>query len=55
MDKIVRVGVTFPPELLKELDETIEEMGLKDIPAVSIVADVCRDDLLFEIDATVLI
>jgi CopG family nickel-responsive transcriptional regulator len=27
MDKIVRVGVTFPPELLKELDETIEEMG----------------------------
>ena len=27
MSKIVRVGVTFPPELLKELDETIEEMG----------------------------
>jgi CopG family nickel-responsive transcriptional regulator len=27
MDKIVRVGVTFPPELLKELDETIDEMG----------------------------
>jgi CopG family nickel-responsive transcriptional regulator len=27
MDKIVRVGVTFPPELLKELDETVEEMG----------------------------
>ena len=27
MTKIVRVGVTFPPELLKELDETIEEMG----------------------------
>ena len=27
MTKIVRVGVTFPPELLKELDETIESMG----------------------------
>jgi CopG family nickel-responsive transcriptional regulator len=27
MTKIVRVGVTFPPELLDELDETIEEIG----------------------------
>ncbi len=27
MTKIVRVGVTFPPELLRELDKTIEEMG----------------------------
>jgi CopG family nickel-responsive transcriptional regulator len=27
MAKIVRVGVTFPPELLKELDETIDIMG----------------------------
>ena len=27
MTKIVRVGVTFPPELLKELDKTIESMG----------------------------
>ena len=27
MTKIVRVGVTFPPELLKALDETIEEVG----------------------------
>ncbi len=27
MTKIVRVGVTFPPKLLKDLDETIEEMG----------------------------
>lgn len=27
MTKIVRVGVTFPPKLLKELDENIEEMG----------------------------
>lgn len=27
MVKIVRVGVTFPPDLLEELDETIEKMG----------------------------
>ncbi|MDH5268028.1 MAG: nickel-responsive transcriptional regulator NikR [Candidatus Bathyarchaeota archaeon] len=27
MAKIVRVGVTFPPELLRELDETISKMG----------------------------
>ncbi len=27
MTKIVRVGVTFPPDLLREMDETIEEMG----------------------------
>ena len=27
VSKIVRVGVTFPPELLRELDETVEEMG----------------------------
>jgi CopG family nickel-responsive transcriptional regulator len=27
MSKIVRVGVTFPPELLKDLDKVAEEMG----------------------------
>ena len=27
MTKIVRVGVTFPPDLLNELDEAIEEIG----------------------------
>ncbi|RLI47183.1 nickel-responsive transcriptional regulator NikR [Candidatus Bathyarchaeota archaeon] len=27
MAKIVRVGVTFPPDLLKELDEIIGKMG----------------------------
>ena len=27
MTKVVRVGVTFPPELLKELDEISEDMG----------------------------
>jgi enamine deaminase RidA (YjgF/YER057c/UK114 family) len=29
------------------------ERGLTDLPAVCVVADVCRDDLLFEVDATV--
>jgi CopG family nickel-responsive transcriptional regulator len=27
MTKIVRVGVTFPPELLKDFDEVISKMG----------------------------
>jgi CopG family nickel-responsive transcriptional regulator len=27
MAKIVRVGVTFPPELLKDFDEVIDNMG----------------------------
>ena len=27
MSKIVRVGVTFPPDLLREFDEMLEEMG----------------------------
>ena len=27
MTRIVRVGVTFPPELLKDLDKITEEMG----------------------------
>ncbi len=27
MTRIVRVGVTFPPELLRELDETIDMIG----------------------------
>jgi len=27
MDKITRVSITFPPELLKDFDEIIEKMG----------------------------
>ena len=27
MPKIVRVGVTFPPDLLKDLDDVIQEIG----------------------------
>jgi enamine deaminase RidA (YjgF/YER057c/UK114 family) len=32
---------------------TLVECGLTDMPAVCIVADVCRDELLFEIDAII--
>ena len=31
--------------------ETAESLGLSDIPAVYLVADICRDELLFELDA----
>ncbi len=27
MSKVTRIGVTFPPELLKEFDEIIDKMG----------------------------
>ena len=27
MTKIIRVGVTFPPDLLKDLDEAVDRMG----------------------------
>lgn len=40
------------PEDFEIYLKTVDELGLNDIPAVSIVADVCRPDLLFEIDAT---
>lgn len=33
--------------------EVMREIGLDDIPAVLVVADVCRDELLFELDAAV--
>jgi enamine deaminase RidA (YjgF/YER057c/UK114 family) len=31
--------------------EVIEDMGITNIPSVNVLADVCRDELLFEIDA----
>jgi enamine deaminase RidA (YjgF/YER057c/UK114 family) len=40
------------PEDFEIYQKTAAELGLSNIPAVSIVADVCRHDLLFEIDAT---
>lgn len=29
MTRIVRVGVTFPPDLLRDLDEVVKDMGYK--------------------------
>ncbi|MFH1195866.1 MAG: Rid family hydrolase [bacterium] len=34
-------------------EKAILELGLTEIPAVCVVADVCREELLFEIDATI--
>lgn len=34
-------------------NEVISEYGLKNMPAICVVADVCRDELLFELDAMV--
>jgi enamine deaminase RidA (YjgF/YER057c/UK114 family) len=38
------------PEHAEVFWEMAVERGLKDLPAVCVVADVCRDELLFEID-----
>ncbi len=31
--------------------EIIEQMGISNLPSVCVLADVCRDELLFELDA----
>ncbi|MGD1000470.1 MAG: Rid family hydrolase [Candidatus Brocadiia bacterium] len=41
------------PQDLPVYRQAAAERGLADLPAVCMVADVCRDDLLFEVDATV--
>ncbi len=41
------------PQDLPVYRRAVAERGLADLPAVCVVADVCRDDLLFEMDATV--
>lgn len=38
------------PEHVEMFHEILAERGLSDMPAVPVLADVCRDDLLFEID-----
>ncbi|MBN1398688.1 MAG: hypothetical protein JXA06_11715 [Bacteroidetes bacterium] len=35
--------------------KVIEEMGISNLPSINVVADVCRDELLFEIDAAFVI
>ena len=39
------------PEYVEIFREMARERGLEEFPAVCVVADVCRDELLFEIDA----
>ena len=41
--------VILPP--LKAVVEVIEDMGINNMPSVNVLADVCRDELLFELDA----
>ncbi len=38
-----------------EYQRVIKELGLENIPAVCVLADVCRDELLFEIDCIAII
>jgi hypothetical protein len=35
--------------------DVLAQLGLERLPAVCVVADVCRDELLFEIDAEVVL
>lgn len=39
------------PEYYEAYKDYIAEHNLKELPFISCIADVCRDDLLFEIDA----
>jgi enamine deaminase RidA (YjgF/YER057c/UK114 family) len=43
------------PEYAPVFWEMARERGLEDFPAVCVVADVCRDELLFEIDGEVVV
>jgi enamine deaminase RidA (YjgF/YER057c/UK114 family) len=43
------------PEYAKVVESRLRARGLVDFPAVIVVADVCRDELLFELDAEVLV
>jgi enamine deaminase RidA (YjgF/YER057c/UK114 family) len=43
------------PEYAKVFDEVAASRGLKELPHVCVVADICREELLFEMDAEVAI
>lgn len=43
------------PEYVEVFREAAAARGLEDFPAVCVVADVCREELLFEIDAEVVV
>lgn len=39
------------PSSYKLLKKIIEELNITDFPSINVIANVCRDNLLFEIDA----
>ncbi len=43
------------PEHVETYHEILAQRGLKDLAAVSVLADVCRDDLLFEMDGAAVV
>ena len=43
------------PEDVERLRRILELRGLEDLPLVCTIEDVCRDDLLVELDATAVI
>lgn len=56
LDQVVAASIFVKDPALMEIFQKIaRERGLSDFPGVPIVADVCRGDLLFEIDCEVVI
>lgn len=56
LDHVVTANIFVKDPALIELFRKIaRERGLSDFPGVAVVADVCRDDLLFEIDAEIIV
>jgi len=43
------------PEHVEAYHEIIAQRGLKDLAAVAVLADICRDDLLFEMDGAAVV
>jgi enamine deaminase RidA (YjgF/YER057c/UK114 family) len=43
------------PEYAEVFRQVAADRGLADLPAVCVVADVCREELLFEIDAEAIV
>ena len=39
------------PDDMEAVRDVMADAGLADLPAVYVITDVCRDELLFEIDA----
>lgn len=56
LDHVVTANIFVKdPALIDTFRKIARDRGLSDFPGVAVVADVCRDDLLFEIDAEVIV